>query len=169
MNITTHKEIDERGSAIVEMVLAIPILILLVCAVLDVSTYIKAGITADTAATTAVRYVMDDPSKTESDIKAYLTRVDPSLSDSNCEVTVQFGGNNTEMYTHYFYDEEKDNPIPRPNSTVTLRPVAVSVTYTGSFYTPLGRLIGYATGNDGSLVATSTQVGELDLTGGATW
>lgn len=160
--------VDEGGAAVVEMVMILPVLALLVCGILDMGAYLKAGVTVDTAATTAVRYLMDDPTRSADELQTYLGRVDPAFGGSCTEVAVAWGDAECTTYTHRFYNDLK-NVAPRNGSTVTVRPVAVTVTYTGAFLTPLGRAVGLATGTDGSLVACSTQVGELDLTDGATW
>lgn len=167
---------EEEGAAIVEFVFALPVLLLFVCAVLDASVYIKAGITADTAATAAVRYLMDESSSTgvaqaQQELGSYLARVDAAFALQGASVKVDLGETSTSRYTHRFYMDDGEDAVllERKNSAVVTQPVAVTVTYTGAFLTPLGRAASLSAGQGGKLVVTAVQNGDIDLTGGSTW
>ena len=166
---TYHASKDEDGAAIVEMVLVIPIVVLLMAGLLDLSAYIKCNITMDSAATAAARFCMDDPSNStnQAAISSYLARIDSELSD--VKVSVETGKPITETYTHYLYPDISDNHIERPGSVCTYTPFVVELTCTKSFFTPIGRGISLASGGDGSLTVTSRQAGQLDMTKGDTW
>lgn len=55
------RDVDESGAAIVELVMAVPVLLLFIFAVIDLTVLMQTRSTMDTAATAAVRYVEDRP------------------------------------------------------------------------------------------------------------
>lgn len=57
----------ERGAAVVEILLVMPLMVLLVASTLDAGCYIRYAVEADSAATTAVRYLMDYPDRVPDD------------------------------------------------------------------------------------------------------
>lgn len=164
---------EETGAAVLEFVFIMPALLLFACAVLDTAAYIKAGITADTAATAGVRYLMDSASSAEEiserDVVSYLGRVDKAFATGQAQVSISAGDTVTETYTHRFYinNSARETQLNRTSSKVTTQPIAVTVACQGFCITPVGKLL--FAGTDGSGFVCATQCGEIDLTDGATW
>ncbi|MGN0039377.1 MAG: TadE/TadG family type IV pilus assembly protein [Coriobacteriales bacterium] len=159
---------SEEGAAVIEMVFALPVILLMAAAVLDLSALIKCNLALDSAATAAVRYCMDDPAAADkpAELKSYLVRIDPSMKET--ELTVSLGGLDSQNYTHLIYPYESEALVKRP-SRCTYQPFSVELSYTGSFYTLVGRGISLASGGDGSLKAVCCESGCLDRTDGSTW
>ena len=179
ISLRKHRgEKRERGAAVIEMVMAVPVLVILICGIVDLSTYIKVCTTVDTAATVATRYIVDDPSLTPDRYKDEA-KIRKCVNDSFAEdlggldVKVSYNESKLkkETYTHHFYTEETNDDITsmtRTNCQLTYQPFTVTVTYQGEWWTPFGRLIGRAVNEDHSadMVVTSKQAGQVDLTQG---
>ena len=159
---------SEDGAAIVELVFALPIVLLMAAAVLDLSALIKCNLALDSAATAAVRYCMDMPQAADDPamLKRYLTSIDPELE--RAELSVSLGSRESQGYTHLIYPGASESIISR-ESNCTYQPFSVELSYVGSFYTLVGRGISLANGGDGSLKAVCRESGCLDRTDGSTW
>ena len=159
---------SEDGAAIVELVFALPIVLLMAAAVLDLSALIKCNLALDSAATAAVRYCMDIPemSGDPAAVKSYLASIDPAFAD--LELSVSLGAEESRSYTHIVYPGASEAAIRR-ESRCTYQPFSVELSYTGSYYTLVGRGISLAVGGDGSLSARCRESGCLDRTDGSTW
>lgn len=167
-SLSLNRTHGEDGAAIVEFVFVVPMIILMVAGVLDLSALIKCNLALDSAATAAVRYCMDIPQAAEDtdELKRYLATIDPAFE--NLELSVSLGGLEHDSYTHIFYQDLSDNPIKR-DSNCSYQPFIVELIYTGSYYTLVGRGISLASGGNGSLKVTSCEAGCIDRTDGSTW
>ena len=163
--------LNEEGAAAVEMVMAIPLLMILVAGLLDLSAYIGCCLSTDAMATAAVRYCMDNPehAETPSLVKSYIAQISPAFASQGVDISISVGEAEAEQYTHHFYTDSSSPALERPNSNISYKPISVRINYTGSFYTSIGRLISQATGGDGSLEVSAYQAGTLDTTDGQTW
>lgn len=159
---------DEEGAAILELVMITPVLVIFAAGILDLSLYIKCNMTVDSASTALARRCMDDPSlaKSNAELCSYLSIVEPTLTDA--EVTVETKDAVCENYTYNVYPDNAGGHVTR-NSSNSYTPFTVTVSYAGSFFTPIGRGISLAAGGDGSLTVMHSQTGRLDTTSGATW
>lgn len=159
---------DEGGAAVVELMFVVPILVLVMAAVLDLSSYIKCNMALDSAATAAVRYCMDNPASAEDPqaLKSYLSTIDPEMSKVGASVRTQ--DVRRESYKHLFYVDESDNAISR-QSFCSFQPFSVELSYRAPYKTLVGKSISLAAGGDGTLVATSKKSGVMDRTDGDTW
>ena len=70
----------EEGAAVIEAVFALPLVLLMVAGVLDLSALVKCRLSLDSAATAAVRYCMDIPEMAgdPAAVKSYLASIDPA-------------------------------------------------------------------------------------------
>lgn len=159
---------SEDGAAVIELVFALPVVLLMAAAVLDLSALIKCNLALDSAATAAVRYCMDSPTAADdpAELKRYFACIDPSLEGA--ELSVTLGRQDSQGYTHLIYPGASESLISR-ESSCTYQPVTVELSYTGSFYTLVGRGISLASGGDGSLKAVCRESGCIDRTDGSTW
>lgn len=159
---------DETGAAALELLFAIPLVMLFGAGILDLGTYIERNIALDMAATAAVRYCMDDPSRADNteSIKEYLSVVEPNLGDVSLRLTRQPACK--QAYNHLFYIDESETAIAR-KSYCSYQPLSVEVSYQGQFKTLVGRGISIACGGNGSLKARNVKSGLLDMTDGDTW
>ena len=164
----TGQQRDESGAAVIELMFVVPILVLVMAAVLDLSTYIKCNMALDSAATAATRYCMDNPASADDAqaLSEYLATIDPEMGGIG--VRVSKGDTAKEAYKHLFYVDESDNAISR-QSFCSFQPFSVELTYQTPYKTLVGKSISLAAGCDGSLVATSSKSGVIDRTDGDTW
>ena len=158
----------EEGAAVIEAVFALPLVLLMVAGVLDLSALVKCRLSLDSAATAAVRYCMDTPQAADDPVmlKRYLASIDPELE--RAELSVSLGARESQGYTHLIYPGASESVISR-ESNCTYQPFSVKLSYAGSFYTLVGRSISLASGGDGSLKAICRESGCLDRTDGSTW
>lgn len=158
----------EEGAAVIEAVFALPLVLLMVAGVLDLSALVKCRLSLDFAATAAVRYCMDIPEMAgdPAAVKSYLASIDPAYAD--LELSVSLGAEESRSYTHIVYPGASEAAIRR-ESRCTYQPFSVELSYTGSYYTLVGRGISLAVGGDGSLSARCCESGCLDRTDGSTW
>ena len=159
---------SEDGAAIIELVFALPIVLLMAAAVLDLSALIKCNLALDSAATAAVRYCMDIPEAAgdPATLRSYLASIDPAYAELG--LSVSLGAEESRSYTHIVYPGASEAAIRR-ESRCTYQPFSVELSYTGSYYTLVGRGISLAAGGDGSLSARCRESGCIDRTDGSTW
>ncbi|MGN0073318.1 MAG: TadE/TadG family type IV pilus assembly protein [Coriobacteriales bacterium] len=158
----------EDGAAVIELVFVLPLVLLMAAAVLDLSALIKCNLALDSAATAAVRYCMDAPSAADNpaELKRYLVCIDPAMEGA--ELSVSLGDRTSQGYTHLIYPGASESVVARASSC-TYQPFSVELSYTGSYYTLVGRGISLACGGDGSLKAVCRESGCLDRTDGSSW
>lgn len=168
MRHVRHTLGDESGAAALELLFAIPLVMLFGAGILDLGTYIERNIALDMAATAAVRYCMDDPSRVDSEdsIKEYLSVVEPNLGEVSLRLTRQ--PLCKQVYDHLFYIDQSEAAIAR-KSYCSYQPLSVEVSYQGQFKTLVGRGISIACGGNGTLKASNMKTGLLDMTDGDTW
>lgn len=159
---------NEDGAAIVELVVVVPILIVLVAGILDLSLLIKSNMATDAAATALARRCMDDPSLASDNqqLCAYLKLIEPGLENATVKISKE--SEQKQPYVYSVYPDESENRVTRTsyNSYV---PFTVSIDWQKNYYTLIGRGISYACGDNGELRVHSAQTGRLDTTSGATW
>ena len=163
-----HVGTDECGAAAIELLFAIPLVLVFAAGILDLSTYIERNITLDLATTAAVRYCMDDPSRIqdEASIREYLGKVEPSLGSFGMRITQ--GSSYKQKYTHLFFIDESESALKR-TSYCSYQRFKIELSYKSEFKTLVGKSISLACGGDGSLTASNSKSGSLDKTDGDTW
>lgn len=168
MRILAGAKDNETGAAAVELVFAVPILVLLAAGLLDLSMLVRCNIALDSAATATVRYCMDNPDNAESVevLREYLSTVEPDMADAT--IGVSKGDVRKEAYEHFFYVDESEDVISR-QSFCSFQPFSIKLTYRTPYRTLIGKTLSAATGGDGMLVATCTKAGVMDRTDGDTW
>ncbi len=159
---------SEEGAAVVEAVFALPLVLLMVAGVLDLSALVKCRLSLDSAATAAVRYCMDIPEAAgdPAALRSYLASIDPAYAELG--LSVSLGAEESRSYTHIVYPGVSEAAVRR-ESRCTYQPFSVELSYTGSYYTLVGRGISLAAGGDGSLSARCRESGCIDRTDGSTW
>lgn len=159
---------SEEGAAVIEAVFALPLVLLMVAGVLDLSALVKCRLSLDSAATAAVRYCMDIPEAAgdPATLRSYLASIDPAYAELG--LSVNLGAEESRSYTHIVYPGVSEAAVRR-ESRCTYQPFSVELSYTGSYYTLVGRGISLAAGGDGSLSARCRESGCIDRTDGSTW
>lgn len=159
---------SEDGAAIVELVMVVPILVVLVAGLLDLSLLIKSNMAADAASTALARRCMDDPNLADDtqQLSAYLALIEPGLQSASVNVSKE--REQKDPYVYSVYPDESENRVTR-SSYNSYVPFTVSISYQRNYYTLIGRGISYACGGNGMMHVQSAQAGRLDTTSGATW
>lgn len=159
---------SEEGAAVIEAVFALPLVLLMVAGVLDLSALVKCRLSLDSAATAAVRYCMDIPEAAgdPATLRSYLASIDPAYAELG--LSVSLGAEESRSYTHIVYPGVSEAAVRR-ESRCTYQPFSIELSYTGSYYTLVGRGISLAAGGDGSLSARCRESGCIDRTDGSTW
>lgn len=163
-------DVEERGAAIIEAVLVIPLLALMLAGVMDVSQMFMSYNQTDYMATAAVRYCMDNPDTAdEAHVSEYLGEIAPSFAE-RCTVEVEQGSQVADpSYVYRVYQDEDYIPATR-TSTYAHAPVRVTVDYKGTWLTGLMRALSASDANpEGALLLSSTRAGELDQMDATTW
>lgn len=154
---------DESGATIIEFLACIPIMLLLVCALLDVTTLLVTYSQAHAAATSAARTVLADPSISDDDLKGAALSDAPALSSDDITVTSEKGEVDGQGYTHH-YNDSFDN-----NRYVFWQPSTVKVEVARSYVTPVLASADKALGGDGKMHVTASATVDMDITDGQSW
>lgn len=174
---------DERGEAVVELLLCIPITLTFIAGAVDLATLITSRLTMDNAATTAARYVEDRPELfcerasdgnwvrpislsqgAAQELAAYLdeTLGTTAFEDGTCSVAIALSGDETgSAYTHAISTEDGEEAARE--STASSQAFTVTIGFKYGFKTPIGAMMG------GDAEQSATQASAFDTTDGATW
>lgn len=154
-------------------VVALPLLLSLLCASLDIGRVVFLGAEVNSAAHAVCRRVEAHPQAAASskELAKVALEASPSLGGEGLALsaTASVGSVEQQVYGHKLRDTEWGGFRERP-ARVQTRPVTVSVSVKGRYLTPVGALIARATGvGDGSFTCRSAARGTVDATveGGA--
>lgn len=159
---------DEHGGAIVELCFVIPIVLIIIAGVLDLSIQMSTWSSTESAATAAARTLISNPSASDADIRSAVLSDAPQLEDADFVIVVDKESVQNSSYTHHF--AHSDGTVDDRLSTQTTQEVIVTVNTKTDYLTAIGSLFSQATGHsDGKCYATSSSVATIDLTKGSTW
>ncbi|WP_232050936.1 TadE/TadG family type IV pilus assembly protein [Arabiibacter massiliensis] len=162
----------ERGSSVVSFLLALPILLAFLFAVVDLGRSVFLGMALEDAAHAACRAVCSAGSgEAEQTAREAALAASPSLAAEGLRLAVaaHVGELEEEPYVHRLYDADEGAFEERPSRTAR-RTVRVDLELEGSYLTPAGALIAVAEGRgDGGFAYAASAAGERDETveGGA--
>ena len=164
---------SERGGSVVAFVIALPLLLLFLFAVVDLGRSVFLSMALDDAAHAVCEAASGHPAGdvAESQLREAAFAAAPALDrdDLHLDVSVRYGEFEDRPYEHRFYNERTDAYDER-TSFARSRPVEVSLVLEGAYLTPLGA--GLSSGGEGSgRFAFRAQVrGAADATGeGGAW
>lgn len=150
---------DESGASIIELVIAVPIMLVLSCALIDGALMLVTSSQANSASTAAARTLLVKPNATSSELIAAAKSDAPALADATVNVSVSKSANTKSSYTHHF-----PSGINR-SSAVTTQPETVTVTVERNWVTAMGSIVG----GSNKLKSTSSSVVDVDRTDGTNW
>lgn len=150
---------DESGASIIELVLVVPIMLLLACALLDFAMMLTVSSQANTAAESAARTLLVKPDASNDELLEAAKSAVPAADSSNVSVSVSAGAKAATSYTHHFPSGTNRT------STVTTQPETVSVTVERKWTT----LIGKALNGSDSYHAEASSTVNVDRTDGSNW
>ena len=162
---------DESGASAVELVIAVPIVLMLACALLDGAQLVVSASQAQGAAAAAARTVMADPSLTADiwgsgtllkTLKTAALSDAPSVDEDQLTVSFSWDGLTRRSYSHRF--SATDSSKTR-SSTVTTQRDTVTVYIDRPWATALGKAV---SGSDKLHVEASATV-DVDMTNGSNW
>lgn len=144
---------SEFGGSVVTFVIALPLLLTFLCAVLDLGRTVFLHIAIDDAAHAACRVAASVPvgSASEQAVRAASLAASPALASNDLRLTatVDYGEAESVSYPHHVYDGAAGGFEELP-AEARRRRVNVSVRLEGSYLTPFGTLLSAAAGRDDS-------------------
>lgn len=159
---------DESGASIIELIIALPITLMLACALLDAAQMAITVSQANNAATAAARTLMVNPYLSGSSyynntiLKNAALSDAPAFSADEMTVSVAYKASGSEYYTHHF---PYTGSIIDRGSKVTTQKESVTVTVDRPWITVIGKM---ASGSDKLHVEASSIV-DVDKTTGNNW
>ena len=156
----------ETGAAALELAMTVPLLIMLCAIGLNFTTYFGYTAKADTIASVACRYVMDNSSETptSSNLKRALSAQFPELnsSDGSFDVRVEARGSETEELSYPLYIEGK---LQNLNTRIGSSTYCITVS-TKQAWPALGFVFSNA---DGMFSVSSQRLCEVDRLQDSKW
>lgn len=164
----------ERGSSVVTFVIALPLLLLFLFAVVDLGRSVFLSMALDDAAHAVCREASEHPAGDveESQLRKAAFAAAPALDrdDVRLDVSVRYGEVEDRTYAHRFYDEATGTYDERA-SHARSRSVEVELVLEGGYLTPLGAALPGGVGSGGAgRFAFRAQVGgvaDATVEGGA--
>lgn len=162
----------ERGSSVVAFVLALPILLAFLFAVVDVGRAVFLHMALEDAAHAACRVAADRPAEaTAAGLHKAAVAASPALSGDGLRLVVsaRFGEAQTTTYVHRLPAGEP-GVFEEREAHVRFRPIEVEAVLEGRYLTPLGSALAFAGGSGDSsfrFVSISTGVSDETVEGGA--
>lgn len=159
---------DESGASIIELIIALPITLMLACALLDAAQMVVTSSQANNAATAAARQLMVNPYLGGSSyyantlLKQAALSDAPAISSDEMSVSVSYRAASSQGYTHHF--PYTGSTVDR-YSKVTTQKESVTVTVERPWVTVVGKI---ASGSDKLHVEASSTV-DIDKTNGNNW
>lgn len=157
---------DEHGQAVVEFVLVAPILLLLFFGIVDVGRMVSFDLTCDQAASDVAARVQAGSTASASDMQSF---VDASYAQLDGKAIVSMtspaSGDKVTGYVHHL--PTGDGSFVDRDSNTTVLPTTVTVTYDGSFITPLAPMLSYFTNggtSDGTFKVSKSYSATSDKT-----
>lgn len=150
---------DESGASIIELILVVPIMILLACALLDFAMMLTVSSQANTAAASAARTLLVKPDASNDELLEAAKSAVPAAGGSTVSISVSASAKEATSYTHHFPSGTNRK------STVTTQPETVSVTVERKWMT----LIGEALNGSDSYLAEASSTVNVDRTDGSNW
>lgn len=162
---------EERGSSVVTFVVALPLLLMFLFAVVDLGRSVFLSMALNDAAHAVCREASGHPSGdvAESQLRAAAFAAAPALDhdDVRLDMSVRFGEYEDRAYAHWFYNDATEAYDER-TSYVRSRPVEVALVLEGSYLTPLGAVL--ASGDAGRFAFRAQTIGAADATvEGGSW
>lgn len=151
----------ERGSSVVTFVVALPLLLLFLFAVVDLGRTVFLSMALNDAAYAACRAVSQHPAGEGLGERAREAALvaSPALGGDGLrlEASVRFDAPQDRAYTHRFYNAATGSFDERASKT-TSQAVEVTLELAGSYLTPLGTVLSQASGTADGRFAFQTQV-----------
>ena len=151
-----------KGQAILELVVAVPLLLTLVALAVDVGRFVMVSTMAQSAAASVARLVEAEPATTHAQAEAYVEEQYPALAGG---VSVELGWQAEEMrpYTHRISDP-RTGSFKEREANVAKRECSVSVSVQGAWVTPGMMAASSMAGEDGRFNARGHALAALDMT-----
>lgn len=155
----TAKPVDERGGALVEAAVCLPILLVLLCGMLDLGQIAVGHMSADDAAYAACRMLAADGESTQQDLEAAANAAAPMLSGS-MTVEKEVGPVQTRAYVHHLPSDS--GAFGERESNAAFRDVSVTVESSVEPLTAVGAVLAGAIGSDGGFPVKSVRRATAD-------
>lgn len=143
----------EYGSSVVMFVVALPLLLVFLFAVVDLGRAVFLHMAVDDAAYAACRAAAGQAPDgvSESMLRQAAVAASPALDNDSLslDMTVRYGDPDSIAYEHRWYDEGAGAFASRP-SHARRRTIEVACTVRGAYLTPLGTALSLADGRDGT-------------------
>lgn len=162
----------EQGSSVVAFVLALPILLAFLFAVVDVGRAVFLHMALEDAAHAACRAAADRPAEaTTAGLHEAALTASPALSGDGLRLVVsaRFDEARTTTYVHRL-PTGKPGEFEEREAHVRFRPIEVEAVLEGRYLTPLGSALALASGSGDSsfrFVSSSKGVSDETVEGGA--
>lgn len=144
---------SERGSSVVTFVVALPLLLLFLFAVVDLGRSVFLSMALDDAAHAACREASGHPAGdvAESQLREAAFAAAPALDRAGLRlgVSVRYGEMEDRAYAHRFYNDATGAYDER-TSYARSRPVEVSLELAGQYLTPLGAALSGGSEGEGA-------------------
>lgn len=158
----------QRGSSVVVFVAALPMLLLFLCAVIDLGRTVFLNLELSNAAAAVCRSAEESEDAVPS--AAMCTEVacaaSPSLGADGLflEARTTWGEVREHPYSHWLYNSETKGFSERQARTYS-RDIAATLVLRGAYLTPVGQAFSAVTGNaDGTFEYQASCLGSVDLT-----
>lgn len=157
---------DECGGALVEAVVCLPLLLALLCGMIDLGQMALGHMSADDAAYAACRMLAADSGSSQQDLEKAAAAAAPMLSGS-MTVSAETGPVKTTPYTHRLPSES--GSFEERDSNSAFREVEVTVESSVEPMTAVGALLADAIGAEGGFPVKATRHATSDalVEGGA--
>lgn len=159
----------ERGSSVVMFVVALPLLLVFLFAVVDLGRTVFLHMALDDAAHAACRaacgYSVGEESRAE--LERSALSASPGLKGEalRLDVSANYGQPEEVPYSHRWYDENAEEFVTRPSVAVR-RAVEVECVLRGAYLTPLGAVLSGESAGGSSFVFKARAQGVCDETVG---
>lgn len=157
---------DEFGGALVEAVVCLPILLALLCGMVDLGQMALGHMSADDAAYAACRMLAADSDSSQQDLEEAAAAAAPMLSGS-MTVSAETGPVKTAPYIHRLPSES--GSFEERDSNSAFREIEVTVESSVKPMTAIGAVLADAIGTDGGFPVKATRHATSDalVEGGA--
>lgn len=165
--LNKNKHLDESGASVVELVFVIPIVIIVIAGILDLSIQMSTWSATEHAATAVARTLIANPEATQDELKAAVASDAPQLKNADYTIVLDKTPISNSTYTHHF--SHSDGTTDNRSSTQKSQDITVTVTSSTNYATAIGNLLSSASGSDGKCHAEAKATSTIDLTDGASW
>lgn len=170
-----RKQVDERGQAVLETFIAVPIILLFLLALCDVGRYVLIWTSIEQASTAVSEQYVDtsilltSKVQIEANAKSAALSASPNLDAGKLTVTLDAKTSSSETYTHHLTSLENPSAFKSEKKTLATRQVKYTITYKDEWMTPIGKAVNMLQGTSGdafTIAITKTRQYDVSTTNG---